>query len=109
MEISSATASCIVIRHIPVLSGLPGEEGTFNMCSFWLLEALTRAGLTDPEKLDQARLLFERMRGYGNHLGLYAEQNGASRRGVREFPPGLYSFALISAAFNLDRMLGSQV
>ncbi len=41
----------------PRIDGLPGEEGTFNMCSFWLVEALTRAGLAFPEKLDQARLL----------------------------------------------------
>ena len=44
-----------------------------NMCSFWLVEALTRAGQIIPEKLDQARLLFERMLGCANHLGLYAE------------------------------------
>ncbi len=42
----------------PRIDGLPGEEGTFNMCSFWLVEALTRAVLADTEKLDQARLLF---------------------------------------------------
>jgi len=39
----------------PRIDGLPGEEGTFNMCFFWLVEALTRAGLAFPEKLDQAR------------------------------------------------------
>lgn len=58
----------------PCIDGLPGEEGTFNLCSFWLVEALTRAGLAFPEKLDQARLLFERVLGYANHLGLYSEQ-----------------------------------
>jgi hypothetical protein len=41
----------------PRIDGLPGEEGTFNMCSFWLVEALTRSILALPEKLDQARLL----------------------------------------------------
>lgn len=46
------------------------------MCSFWLVEALTRAGLADAEKLDQARLLFERVWGYANHLGLDSEQTG---------------------------------
>jgi GH15 family glucan-1,4-alpha-glucosidase len=54
----------------PRVDGLPGEEGTFNLCSFWLVEALTRAGQVFPEKLDQARLLFERALGYANHLGL---------------------------------------
>jgi GH15 family glucan-1,4-alpha-glucosidase len=49
--------------HHPLIDGLPGEEGTFNMCSFWLVEALTRAGQAIPKKVDQARLLFERMLG----------------------------------------------
>ena len=48
------------------------------MCTFWLVEALTRAGRTDPARLDEARLLFEQMLGYANHLGLYAEQTGTS-------------------------------
>ncbi|MCC2640749.1 MAG: hypothetical protein K0S45_1162 [Nitrospira sp.] len=39
--------------------GLDGTEGTFNMCSFWLVEALTRAGRLDPRKLDEAQLLSE--------------------------------------------------
>ena len=93
----------------PRIDGLPGEEGTFNMCSFWLVEALTRAGQADPEKLDQARLLFERVLGYANHLGLYAEQTGPQGEALGNFPQAFTHLALISAAFNLDRMLGSQV
>jgi len=92
----------------PRIDGLPGEEGTFNMCSFWLVEALTRAGQTIPEKLDQARLLFERMLGYANHLGLYAEQTGPQGEALGNFPQAFTHLALISAAFNLDRMLGAQ-
>jgi GH15 family glucan-1,4-alpha-glucosidase len=91
----------------PRIDGLPGEEGTFNMCSFWLVEALTRAGQTIPEKLDQARLLFERMLGYANHLGLYAEQTGPQGEALGNFPQAFTHLALISAAFNLDRVLGS--
>jgi GH15 family glucan-1,4-alpha-glucosidase len=53
--------------------GLSGEEGTFTICTFWLVEALTRAGRVDRGRLERARLIFERMLGYGNHLGLYAE------------------------------------
>src|SRR5258707_3723674 len=53
----------------PRIDGLPGEEGTFNMCSFWLVEARTRAGMVDPEMLDEARLLFWRMLGYSNYVG----------------------------------------
>src|SRR3712207_2762725 len=50
------------------------REGTFNLCTFWLVEAMTRASVTKPQLLDEARLIFERMLGYANHLGLYAEQ-----------------------------------
>src|SRR3989442_4624098 len=90
------------------IDGLQGEEGTFNMCSFWLVEALTRAGQAIPEKLDQARLLFERMLGYANHLGLYAEQTGPQGEALGNFPQAFTHLALISAAFNLDRMLGTR-
>jgi GH15 family glucan-1,4-alpha-glucosidase len=91
----------------PRIDGLPGVEGTFNMCSFWLVEALTRAGVAFPEKLDQARLLFERVLGYANHLGLYSEQTGPQGEALGNFPQAFTHLALISAAFNLDRMLGN--
>src|SRR5450432_3131268 len=71
----------------PRVDGLPGEEGTFNMCSF---------------------LLFERMLGYANHLGLYAEQTSAQGQALGNFPQAFTHLALISAAFNLDRTLGSK-
>ena len=93
----------------PRIDGLPGEEGTFTMCSFWLVEALTRSGLALPENLDQARLLFERVLAYANHLGLYSEQTGPQGEALGNFPQAFTHLALISAAFNLDRMLGSQV
>ena len=87
--------------------GLAGDEGTFNLCTFWLVEALTRAGRTDPVRLDEARLIFEKMLGYANHLGLYAEQTGQSGEALGNFPQAFTHLALISAAFNLDRALGS--
>jgi GH15 family glucan-1,4-alpha-glucosidase len=101
----------LVYRYPPQrrIDGLPGEEGTFNMCSFWLVEALTRAGQADAEKLDHARLLFERVLGYANHLGLYSEQTGPQGDALGNFPQAFTHLALISAAFNLDRMLGSHV
>ena len=92
----------------PRIDGLPGEEGTFNMCSFWLVEALTRASQANPEKLDQAMFLFERMLGYANHLGLYAEQIGSQGEALGNFPQAFTHLALISAAFNLDRRLGTR-
>jgi GH15 family glucan-1,4-alpha-glucosidase len=100
-------ADGLVYRYDPKAApdGLPGVEGTFNMCSFWLVEALTRAGRTDPPRLAEARLLFEQMLGYGNHLGLYAEQTGPSGEALGNFPQAFTHLALISAAFNLDRAL----
>jgi GH15 family glucan-1,4-alpha-glucosidase len=87
------------------VDGLPGQEGTFNMCTFWLVEALTRAGRADRAKLEEARLLFERMLGYANHLGLYAEQTGSTGEALGNYPQALTHLALISAAYNLDRTL----
>jgi GH15 family glucan-1,4-alpha-glucosidase len=86
--------------------GLSGEEGTFNICSFWLVEALTRAGRTDRARLDEARLMFEKMLGYANHLGLFAEETGPLGEALGNFPQAFTHLALISAAFNLDRTLG---
>lgn len=98
----------LVLRYPPETDGMQGDEGTFNMCSFWLVEALTRAGQADPRKLDQARIIFERMLGYANHLGLYAEQTSSQGEALGNFPQAFTHLALISAAFNLDRVLGSQ-
>jgi GH15 family glucan-1,4-alpha-glucosidase len=92
----------------PRVDGLPGEEGTFNMCSFWLVEAMARMGQAVPERLGQASLIFERMLGYANHLGLFAEQTGAQGEALGNFPQAFTHLALISAAYNLDRALGSQ-
>jgi GH15 family glucan-1,4-alpha-glucosidase len=86
--------------------GLRGEEGTFNICTFWLVEALTRAGRVDRKRLDRARLMFEEMLGYANHLGLFAEETGPSGEALGNFPQAFTHLALISAAFNLDRALG---
>jgi GH15 family glucan-1,4-alpha-glucosidase len=86
--------------------GLAGHEGTFNLCSFWLVEAMTRASVTDRKYLDSARLIFERMLGYANHLGLYAEETGPSGNALGNFPQAFTHLALISAAYNLDRALG---
>jgi GH15 family glucan-1,4-alpha-glucosidase len=81
--------------------GLRGHEGTFSICSFWYVEALTRAG-----RVDQARLAFEKMLTYANHLGLYSEEIGPTGEQLGNFPQAFTHLALISAAFNLDRRLG---
>src|SRR5271154_2108040 len=80
--------------------GLDGDEGTFNLCSFWYVEALTRAG-----RVREARMVFEKMLTYANHLGLYAEQIGHSGEALGNFPQAFTHLALISAALNLDQAL----
>ena len=85
--------------------GLTGKEGTFNICTFWLVEALTKAGWVDQARLDQARLMFEKMLSYANHLGLYAEETGPNGEVLGNFPQAFTHLALISAAFNLDQVL----
>jgi GH15 family glucan-1,4-alpha-glucosidase len=87
--------------------GLSGQEGTFNICTFWLVEALTRAGHFDRSRLEEARLMFERMLGFANHVGLYAEETGNRGEALGNFPQAFTHLAMISAAFNLDRALGS--
>ncbi|MGW3731281.1 glycoside hydrolase family 15 protein, partial [Streptomyces sp. NPDC000851] len=93
----------LVWRYDPEASpdGLEGDEGTFSICSFWYVEALTRAG-----RLDEARLAFEKMLTYANHVGLYAEEISHTGRQLGNFPQAFTHLALISAAFNLDRALG---
>jgi len=82
--------------------GLAGDEGTFSICSFWYVEALTRSG-----RVDHARLAFEKMLTYANHLGLYSEQIGATGELLGNFPQAFTHLALISAAYDLDRSLST--
>jgi GH15 family glucan-1,4-alpha-glucosidase len=102
------TANSLVYRYnvAETADGLAGEEGTFNICTFWLVEALTRAGRHNRSRLEEARLMFERMLGFANHLGLYAEETGPRGEALGNFPQAFTHLALISAAFNLDRALG---
>jgi GH15 family glucan-1,4-alpha-glucosidase len=80
--------------------GLIGDEGTFSLCTFWFVECLSRAG-----QLKKARFYFEKMLGYANHLGLYAEELGPRGEHLGNFPQAFTHLALISAAYDLDRRL----
>ncbi|MGC0343056.1 GH15 family glucan-1,4-alpha-glucosidase [Streptomyces sp. SLBN-8D4] len=93
----------LVYRYDPTASpdGLRGDEGTFSICSFWYVEAMVHAG-----RIDEARLAFEKMLTYANHLGLYAEEISNTGEQQGNFPQAFTHLALISAAFNLDRALG---
>ncbi|HZQ69162.1 MAG TPA: glycoside hydrolase family 15 protein [Terriglobales bacterium] len=85
------------------VDGLPGGEGSFTACSFWYIECLARAG-----KLEKAQLLFEKLLGYANHVGLYSEQIGPSGQHLGNFPQAFTHLALISTATYLDRALSGK-
>lgn len=82
--------------------GFKSQEGTFSMCSFWYIEGLSRSG-----QLKKARLYFEKMLGYANHLGLYSEELGRQGEHLGNFPQAFTHLALISAAYDLDRRLSA--
>lgn len=84
--------------------GLEGEEGTFSLCSFWYIENLAKAG-----QLTKARLYFEKMLGYANHLGLFSEMIALNGEQVGNFPQAFTHLSLISAALQLDHMLDNGV
>jgi GH15 family glucan-1,4-alpha-glucosidase len=83
--------------------GLKTGEGTFSMCTFWYIECLSRSG-----QLQKARLYFEKMIGYANHLGLYSEQLGFQGEHLGNFPQAFTHLGLISAAINLDSRLNDE-
>ncbi|MDQ2840487.1 MAG: glycoside hydrolase family 15 protein [Acidobacteriota bacterium] len=100
---SDLTEDALVYRYNSKdtgIDGLEGTEGTFTACSFWYIECLARS-----HQLDKARLLFEKMISYSNHLGLYSEELGPSGEHLGNFPQALTHLALISAASYLDRAL----
>jgi GH15 family glucan-1,4-alpha-glucosidase len=92
----------LVYRYNPSASpdGLAGNEGTFTLCTFWYVDALARAG-----RLDEARLVFEKMHTYANHLGLYSEEIDSTGGQLGNFPQAFSHLALISAAVNLNYQL----
>lgn len=93
----------LVFRYDPRTAwgaNLGSDEGTFTMCTFWLVEALTRCG-----RIEDARFLFERMLGYASPLGLYAEENGPTGDLLGNFPQAFAHLALINSAFILNRAL----
>jgi len=92
----------LVYRYDPAASpdGLRGSEGTFTICSFWYVDALARSN-----RLEDARLTFEKMLTYSNYLGLYSEEIAPTGEQIGNFPQAFSHLALISAAVNLDYQL----
>ncbi|GAC1390780.1 MAG: glycoside hydrolase family 15 protein [Ktedonobacteraceae bacterium] len=97
------TSDSHVYRYNPALAaddGFGDQEGTFSICSFWFAEALARAG-----RLEEARLILEKMLTYSNHVGLYAEEIGSTGEALGNFPQAFTHLSLISACYNMDRAL----
>jgi GH15 family glucan-1,4-alpha-glucosidase len=79
--------------------GLEGREGSFVICSFWLVSALCEIG-----ELERARSLCERLLGYASPLGLYAEEiDPLTGRHLGNFPQAFTHLALINAVLHVIR------
>ncbi|HZB67227.1 MAG TPA: glycoside hydrolase family 15 protein [Ornithinibacter sp.] len=95
----------LVYRYDPAASpdGLRGAEGTFSLCTFAYVDSLARAG-----QLDRARVVFEKMLTYANHLGLYSEEIALTGEQIGNFPQAFTHLSLIDAALTLDRQLDAR-
>lgn len=81
-----------------MFDNLQGSEGSFTICSFWYVQALTMGG-----EIEKAMRIFEKLLGFGNHLGLYAEEIGQNGRHLGNFPQAFTHLSLISAAIQLSK------
>ena len=99
---SELVTDSLLYRYNPAASpdGLRGSEGTFSLCTFAYVEALARSG-----RLDAARLVFEKMLTYANHVGLYSEEIALTGEQIGNFPQAFTHLALIEAARTLDSLL----
>jgi GH15 family glucan-1,4-alpha-glucosidase len=81
------------------VDGLSGEEGTFVICSFWLVSALAKAG-----EVDRAEALFDQLVSYANDLRLLAEEiETANGELLGNFPQAFSHIGLITAAWEIDK------
>lgn len=79
--------------------GLEGHEGTFTLCTFWLVDNLAMQG-----RVDEARSLFERLLKYASRLGLFSEEiDAASGASLGNYPQAFTHIALINSANNLRK------
>ncbi len=97
-------SGALVLRYNPEVAANSGtgkgQEGTFGACSFWLVENLARVG-----RLDEARLLLEKVLSYSNHVGLYAEEISPTGEALGNFPQAFTHLALITACTTLNEAL----
>lgn len=100
------TTDSLVNRYNPkeaAFDGMGSVEGTFSPCSFWMAEALVRAG-----RLDEGRLMLEKMLTYCNHVGLYAEEIGPTGEALGNYPQAFTHLSLITACYNIDNALNKK-
>ena len=84
--------------------GLTGEEGTFVICSFWLVSCLAQAG-----EVERAERLFDRLAGYANDVGLLAEEiDTRNNELLGNFPQAFSHIGLITAAWEIDKARGTK-
>lgn len=87
----------LVFRYLTP-DGLPGGEGAFLLCSFWLLDCLTHAGL-----LDEAEALLGRLLGQANDVGLFAEEvDPVTGEALGNFPQAFSHMALVTSCAHLS-------
>src|SRR5918996_3367882 len=95
------TSDALVARYhtLPEVDGLPPGEGTFLLCSFWLVDNLLLLG-----RREDARRAFERLLSIRNELGLLAEgYDPVKGRFTGNFPQAFSHVGLINSAMNLSR------
>ena len=97
------TDDALVLRYRNVeglnADGLTGEEGTFVLCSFWLVSCLAQAG-----EIERAEALYDQLAGYANDLGLLGEEiDTANGEQLGNFPQAYSHIGLITAAYEIDR------
>jgi GH15 family glucan-1,4-alpha-glucosidase len=94
----------LVRRYVPDddLDWMPGGEGVFLACSFWLVDNLALMG-----RGEEATALFERLLGFCNDLGLLAEEyDPGARRQLGNFPQAFSHISLVNSAHNLGTAHG---
>jgi GH15 family glucan-1,4-alpha-glucosidase len=95
---------CLVYRY-HADDGLPGGEGAFGLCTFWLVDVLALSG-----RIDEARRIFDSMADYANHLGLFSEQiDPKTREFLGNFPQAFTHIGLINSALYLAYAEGRKI
>ncbi|HET7322455.1 MAG TPA: glycoside hydrolase family 15 protein [Longimicrobiaceae bacterium] len=104
MTLERLTADGLVYRYLNE-DGLPGNEGAFGLCTFWLVNALALAG-----RVEEAREFFEGMLGRANHVGLFAEEiDPGTGEFLGNFPQGFTHLGLVNSALYLAHAEGRAV